>query len=183
MILLLSLSRRRTAWSVIYYQMNCGCLWSLRQTNNRYYECQTVARSEFDLLWPPCVADADIIFLSCGFFYLLSIYLLFLAYSQPSQIRCLPYFHTWCGSSTNLGCRSETCCTRLAGNAGRKKSPKICHLRTIAQLCRAIPSQLTHVLTIGKIVKQHYPLHMSPQYGELWSTNGWDLLRVWGTPN
>jgi len=22
--------------------------------------------------------------------------------------------HTWCGLSANLGCRSETCCTRLA---------------------------------------------------------------------
>ena len=41
-------------------------------------------------LWPPCVADANIIFLSCGF----SFYLFFLAYSQPSQIGCLPYFHT-----------------------------------------------------------------------------------------
>jgi len=25
---------------------------------------------ELALLWPPCVADADIIFLPCGFFYL-----------------------------------------------------------------------------------------------------------------
>jgi len=25
--------------------------------------------------WPPCVADADIIFLPCGFFYLLSFFL------------------------------------------------------------------------------------------------------------
>jgi len=35
----------------------------------------------FMLLWPPCVADADIIFLPCGFFlssiYLLSIFYLF----------------------------------------------------------------------------------------------------------
>jgi len=27
-------------------------------------------------LWPPCVADADIIFLSCGFFHLLSFFFL-----------------------------------------------------------------------------------------------------------
>jgi len=26
-------------------------------------------------LWPPCVADADIIFLPCGFFFLLSFFL------------------------------------------------------------------------------------------------------------
>jgi len=41
-------------------------------------------------------------------------------------------------------------CTLLAGNAGCKKSPKICHLGTIAQLRPAISSQLRHVSTIGK---------------------------------
>ena len=36
------------------------------------------------------------------------------------------------------------------------------HLGTIAQLCRAISSQLRHVSTIGKkLVKQHYLLYMS----------------------
>ena len=52
---------------------------------------------------------------------------------------------------------------------------KNCHLGTIAQLCRAISSQLRHVSTIGKkIVKQQYLLHMFPQYGELRPTSGWD---------
>jgi len=37
-------------------------------------------------------------------------------YCQLSQIGCLPYFHTLCGLSANLGCRSEICCTRLAEN-------------------------------------------------------------------
>ena len=75
------------------------------------------------LLCPPYGIGQTIVILPCGlFFYLLSIF--FLAYSQPSQIRCLPYFHTWCGLSENLGCRSETCSTRLAGNTGRKKSSK-----------------------------------------------------------
>jgi len=60
------------------------------------------------------------------------------------------YFHTWCGLSANSGCRSETCCTRLAENTGRKKSQKNRHLHTIAQICRAISSQLIHVSTIGK---------------------------------
>ena len=40
-------------------------------------------------LWPPYVTAHAIIFSSCGFF--LSF---FLAYSQPSQIECLPCFHT-----------------------------------------------------------------------------------------
>jgi len=41
-------------------------------------------------------------------------------------------------------------CTRLAENAGPKNVAKNRHLGTIAQLCRAISSQLRHVLTIGK---------------------------------
>ena len=73
----------------------------------------------------------------------------------------------------NLGCRSETCCTRLAENTGRNKSPKIRHLATIAQLCRAISSQRRHISTIGKkLVKQQYLLQMSLQYGELRPTIG-----------
>jgi len=54
------------------------------------------------------------------------------------QIGCLPYFYTWCGLSANLECRSEMCCTRLAGNTGCKNH----HLCTVAQLCRAVSSQL-----------------------------------------
>jgi len=42
------------------------------------------------------------------------------------------------------------CCTRLAENTGRKKVVKNRHLGTIAQLCRAISSQLRRVSTIGK---------------------------------
>jgi len=74
----------------------------------------------------------------------------------PSPIlspRRLDVYHTpthGVGLSANLGCRSETCCTRLTENTGRKKSPKIRHLRTIAQLCRTMSSQLRHISTIGK---------------------------------
>ena len=56
-----------------------------------------------------------------------------------------------------------------------QKVAKNRHLGTIAQLCRAISSQLRHVSTIGKkLVKQRYVLHTSPQYGEIRPTNGWD---------
>ena len=59
-------------------------------------------------------------FLSIFFFFLF-----FLAYFQPSHfVGCLPYFHTWCGLSVNVGCRSETWCTRLAENTGRKNRQK-----------------------------------------------------------
>ena len=42
------------------------------------------------------------------------------------------------------------CCSRLAANTGRKKIAKNHYLGNIAQLCRAISSQLRHVSTIGK---------------------------------
>jgi len=61
---------------------------------------------------------------------------------------------------------------------------KNCHLCTIAQLCLAISSQLRHVSTIGKKhVKQQYVLHMSPQYGKLRPTNGWDRFGSLGHPS
>jgi len=91
-----------------------------------------------------------------------------------------PYFYTWCGFSAKLECMSEMFCTRLAGNTGRKNR----HLRTIAQLCLAVFSQLRHVSTIGKnLVKQQYLFHMSSQYGELRPTNGWDRFVSLGHPN
>jgi len=58
------------------------------------------------------------------------------------------------------------------------------HLGTIAQLCRAVSSQLRHVSTIGKkTVKQQYLLHISSQYGERWPTNGWDRFTSLGHPS
>jgi len=48
-----------------------------------------------------------------------------------------------------------------------------------AQLWRAVSSQLRHVLTIKKLVKQQYLL-VSSQYGELRPTSGWDQLATLG---
>ena len=76
-----------------------------------------------------------------------------------------------------------TDCMRLAENTGRKKVAKNRHLGTIAQLCRAISSQLRQASTIGKkLVKQQYVLHMSPQCGELRPTSGWDRFTSLGYP-
>ena len=106
----------------------------------------------FRFLWLRCIADADIIFSSCAFFFLLSVFFFSLAYSQPPQIGCLPYFHTWCGLSANLGCRSETYCTRLAENRGRKNHHKFAILAPSNNFVRLGPisSQLRHVSTIGQ---------------------------------
>jgi len=74
-------------------------------------------------------------------------------------------------------------CTRLAGNAGHKKTTKIHHLGTIAQLCWAIFLQWRHIWTIGKkLVKQQCLSHLSSQYGELRPTSGWDPLASLGHP-
>jgi len=104
----------------------------------------------------PYVIGHTIIFLPCDL-YLSSFFLSFFPrlISAAVDWMSIPYFHTWCALtwcalSANLRCRSETCCTRLAGNAERKKIAKNRHLGTIAQICRAISSQLRHVPTVGK---------------------------------
>jgi len=68
----------------------------------------------------------------------------------------------------------------VSENTGHKNSPKIRYLRTITQLCRALSSQLRHVLTMRKeVVKQQYLLLMSSKivnFGPLVAEIGW---RVW----
>jgi len=132
------------------------------------------------IIWSPCVADADIKYCSCGFFFYLLLF--FLAYSQRSEIGCLPPY-MWCGLSANLECMSEMCCTRLAEKYMMQKLRKNRHLGTIVQLCRAMSSQLTHVSTIGKnllnINISSTCLHNMVNVGPLTAEFG---LPVWGTP-
>jgi len=142
-------------------------------------------------LWSPYVIGQTIIFLPCDFYVSINItYLLtyfFLLSFFPRLISaavdwCLPYLHAWCGLSTNLRCRSETCCTWLAENTGRKTVAKNRHLGTITQVCRVISSQIRHISLIGKkLAKQQYLLNISPQYDELRPTSGWDQSGSLGT--
>jgi len=94
------------------------------------------AASFFHLLWPPCVADADIIFLNSGFFFLLFL-LSSSFFSSPnlSGRRVDVCFYTWCSLSANLECRSDMCCTRLAGNAGPKNGAKSVVTYTCLSVC------------------------------------------------
>jgi len=115
-------------------------------------------------LWSPYgIGQTIYIFiLSFVLSFFLSFFPRLISAAAPPQIGCLPYFHTWCGLSANLRCRSDTCCTRLAENTGCKKVAKNRHLGTIAQLCRAISPKLRYLSTIRKKhVKQHYVLHVS----------------------
>jgi len=83
------------------------------------------------------------------------------------------------------GLRSETCCTPLDENAGRKNSPKNRHLGTIPQLCRAMSLQL-HISTIGKndllsrntCISSTYP-HNMVNFGILAAEI---VSLVWGIP-
>jgi len=75
------------------------------------------------------------------------------------------------------------CCTRLAGSTGRKNDTKNCYLRTIAQLYRAISSQLRPVSTIGKKLLSS---NISPHALTIWWTSANYTAEivslVWGTP-
>jgi len=97
-------------------------------------------------LWSPYGIGQTIIF-SCCDFYVSSCF--FSSPNQP-QIGCVPFFHTWCGLSANLRCKSETCCTRLAWKhrtqKSRQKSPSGHHRTTLS----AISLQLRHISTIRK---------------------------------
>ena len=79
--------------------------------------------------------------------------------------------------STILPHMSETCCTRLTGNAGPKNSTKYHHLDTIAQLCRAISSQLGKNL-LSSNISSTCP-HSMVNFGLLAAEI--DPV-VWGTP-
>jgi len=73
-----------------------------------------------------------------------------------------------------------------SANTGRKKVAKNCHLGTIAQLCRAISSQIRHVSTFDNWKKNllnsnisstcpHNMMNFGPLAAEIVSL-------VWGTP-
>ena len=50
--------------------------------------------------------------------------------SGRMQLGCLPYFHTRCGLSANLECRSEVCCMWLTENTVCKNLPSVQHCTT-----------------------------------------------------
>jgi len=88
--------------------------------------------NRYSSLWPPCVADEGIIF--CP---VISIFYLLLSSFFPRLISAVGDWmstilpHMVC-LSANLECMSEMCCTRLAENTGRKKSPFWHHRTTLS---------------------------------------------------
>jgi len=73
------------------------------------------------------------------------------------------------------------CCTRLAEIQDAKKSPKIAIFAPSHNFVGLYLRKLRYVSSIGnKPAKQQYVLQMSPQYGELRPTSGWDRFVTLG---
>jgi len=142
--------------------------------------------SSISFLWSPYGIGRDHYIFAMWFFLLLFSSFFFLSSPNLSRRR-LDICHTsthGVAFCANLRCRSETCCTPLAGNAGPKKVAKNRHLGTIAQFCQAISSQLRHASTIGKTplssnMSSRFP-HNMVNFGPLAAEIG---LPVWGTPS
>ena len=93
------------------------------------------------LLWPPCVADADIIFLPCGFFFF---------YSSPILSRRRLDVYRSCTHSVALVRIKDAGLKCAARGLMKIHDAKIRHLGTIAKLYQAVSSQQRHASTIGK---------------------------------
>ena len=101
-----------------------------------------------------------------------------------SNISLLPYFHTWCGLNVNLRCMSETCCTWLAENLGRKKSHQ--------KIAIWAPSQnLSGCIFTAKALIDNWKKNLLssnisstyPHSGELRPTSSWDRSGSLGHPS
>jgi len=124
------------------------------------------------LLWPPCIADAGILFYPCGYFFL-SFFFFSCLFSAVADCMSTMLPHMlW------TLCKFRLQVKNVLHVAHTKITQKNRHPRTITQLCWAISLQLRHVSTIGKkLVKQQYLLHM--YIGPLTAEISWWLL---GTP-
>jgi len=108
------------------------CLWSggiCAEKSDICFSQSNIFSKRF--LWPPCIADADVISLSCFFFF-----------SSPNLSgRRMDVYHTSTHDVVlvriwNAGLKCATRGSLEMQNP--KKSPKIGHLGTIAQLRQAI---------------------------------------------
>jgi len=98
------------------------------------------------------IADEEIIFLPCGFFFLFSSPNLSGrgVYVYRTSTHGVALVRNW-----NAGLKCAACSSLEIQDTKNR------HLGTIAQLRRAEPSQLRHVSTIGKIIEHQYLLLMS----------------------
>jgi len=128
---------------------------------DHYIFCPVVSLSSFFLTY----------FSSSSFFFFFS--------SPNLSGRRLDVCHT-STHSANLGCRSETCCTRLAENAGRKKSPSAHHRTTLSGYIFATKARIDNLKKnlLSSNISSRRP-HNMVNFGLLAAEIG---PVVWGTP-
>ena len=124
----------------------------------------------FSYLWPPCVGDADIIFLSC--FFLLSFFPHLISPVADCMSTILRHM-MWSWSTFRMQVWNVLHVTRwkYRTQKWRKNSPSAHHRTTLSGYIFATKACIDNR---KKVVKQQYLLHMSLQYGELHPTSGWD---------
>ena len=132
-------------------------------------------------LWPPygigevIMATLWPLYFTPWFLLSSSIYLSFF----PRLFSAVAYWmstipHRWCGLNANLGCRSETCCTRLAENQDAKSRQKIALWAPSHNFVGLYFRNESMYRQSEKNSLNSSCMHMSSQYGELRSTSGWD---------
>jgi len=102
----------------------------------------------------------------------------FFSSSNLSHRRCLPYFHTWCGLSANLGCRSETCCMQRTENTGHKNLPSAHHRTILSGYILATKSHIDNRKNNFSNISSRCP-HNMVNFGLLAAEI---VSLVWGTP-
>jgi len=113
------------------------------------------------------------------FFFLFSF---FLADSQRSHSRCLPYFHTWCNLSANLKCMTKcAACGSLKYRTQklRKKSPSADHRTNLSGYAVATKACIDNRKKnlLNNNISSICPYN-TLNFGPLTAEIGW---RVWGT--
>jgi len=107
----------------------------------------------------------------------------FVTYSQRSEIGCLPYFHTWCGLSTNLECMFDMCCASLTENTRtqklHKEPPSGHHRTTSSGYIFATKARIDNRRNLlNSNISSTCPLIMV-NFGPLAAEIDWQF---WGTP-
>ena len=116
----------------------------------------------------------------CGFFLLSFFFFLFPSPNLSGRrLDVYHTFHTRCGLSANLECRYQTCCTRLAENTGRKKSPSGHRRTTLSGYIFATKARIDNRKKLlnsnNSPTCPHNMANISPLEAEI-------CWRVWGTP-
>ena len=134
--------------------------------------------SSAGLLWPPCIADADIMFYRCGFFFLLLFFSCVFSAVTDWMSTILPHM-MW------LYCAFRMQVWNVLHAARWKyRTQKIAICAPLHNFVGPVSLQLRHVLTIGKSKLNSNISSTCPRNMVNFSIgNGWDWLVSLGHPS